>query len=63
MASMIAGTQVEVRDGFTRAWGRGFEVVAMALDGYQLCRLSDRAVLPVHFAQEHVRPADIGPRH
>jgi hypothetical protein len=40
------GTRVEVRSRYDGRWGRGFEVVGIGDDGYQIKRLSDDHVLP-----------------
>jgi hypothetical protein len=53
-----AGTRVEVRSRFDRAWARGFEVVESiaGIDpGYRIRRRSDGCVLPVVFSCEDVR--------
>jgi hypothetical protein len=51
------GTQVEVRDRFCAGWSRGFQVSETARDGYRVCRMSDRYVLPVPFVTSDVRRA------
>jgi hypothetical protein len=51
------GTQVEVRDRFCAEWSRGFQVSDAARDGYRVCRMSDRYVLPVRFVTNDVRRA------
>ena len=50
-----AGTRVEVRTGFDRAWAKGFEVLAAAAEGYRLRRLSDGRELPHTFPADDVR--------
>jgi hypothetical protein len=55
-----AGTRVEVRSRFDRAWARGFEVAeAVAVGdqdpGYRVRRRSDGSILPVVFSAEEVR--------
>ena len=55
---MDAGTRVEVRSRFDRAWARGFEVaetLAGSDAGYRIRRRSDGSVLPVVFSCEDVR--------
>lgn len=52
---MEAGTKVEVRDRFTDAWRRGFEVAEAVDGGYRIRRLSDGSVLPVVFTADEVR--------
>jgi hypothetical protein len=58
MPGVDAGTRVEVRAKFDRAWARGFEVVEVVADptpGYRIRRRSDGSVLPVLFAEDDVR--------
>lgn len=50
------GTPVEVFIPFNVSWMSGFEVSTTLDDGYELRRLSDRAVLPKSFSTEDVRP-------
>ncbi len=49
------GTRVEVRSGFDRSWGRGFEIAEDLGDGYRVTRRSDGSVLPAVFADDAVR--------
>lgn len=53
--SLTAGSHVEVRNRFTGAWSRGFEVVEIADGGYKIRRLSDGSILPTVFPPEDVR--------
>jgi hypothetical protein len=53
-----AGTRVEVRSRFDRAWARGFEVAEAVIGsdpGYRIRRRSDGSVLPVVFSCDDVR--------
>jgi hypothetical protein len=50
------GSRVEVANGFTAGWSRGFVVLDVGADGCRLERLSDRAELPVRIPLGHVRP-------
>ena len=52
---MRVGTRVEVRSTFDGSWLRGFEVVAVDDQGYELRRLSDGEVLPTRFPADDVR--------
>jgi hypothetical protein len=54
--SLLSGAHVEVRDRFTGAWSRGFELEAIVEGGYRIRRLSDGSVLPTVFLPEDVRP-------
>jgi hypothetical protein len=49
------GTRVDVRSRFIGEWTRGFEVAEVAVDGYRIRRVSDRAILPEVFSPEDVR--------
>jgi len=51
------GDKVEVPRHFDGQWARGFEIVDVADDGYQVMRTSDGEVLPVTFAADDVRIA------
>jgi hypothetical protein len=55
VATLGAGTKVEVRTSFDRTWARGFEVVTGSDRGYVLRRLSDNTELPATFATDDVR--------
>src|SRR2546430_11486364 len=54
--SLHPGSHVEVRNRFTGAWSRGFELVEIVDGGYRIRRLSDDSVLPTVFLSEDVRP-------
>ena len=54
MTGLGAGTRVQVRTGFDRAWASGFEVVDEG-GGYLVRRLSDGRVLPRRFSAEEIR--------
>ena len=54
--SLAPGRHVEVRNRFTGAWSRGFELVEVVDGGYRIRRLSDGSVLPTLFLPEDVRP-------
>ena len=54
--SLSPGRHVEVRNRFTGAWSRGFELVESVDDGYRVRRLSDGSILPTVFLAEDVRP-------
>lgn len=54
--SLHPGAHVEVRNRFTAAWSRGFELVEIVDGGYKIRRLSDGSVLPTVFLPEDVRP-------
>jgi hypothetical protein len=52
-----AGSAVEVRRRFDRAWARGFSVVDTDESGYTIRRESDGVVLPVRFPAADLRLA------
>jgi hypothetical protein len=52
-----AGSIVEVRRRFDRAWARGFSVVDTDENGYSIRRESDGVVLPVRFPAADLRLA------
>lgn len=55
LQTLPPGTPVQVFSRFSASWVSGFEI-AISLDGgYQLRRLSDRAVLPKTFPTEDLR--------
>jgi hypothetical protein len=54
--SLVPGRHVEVRNRFTGAWSRGFELAESVDDGYRVRRLSDGSILPTVFLPEDVRP-------
>src|SRR5207244_3305110 len=53
---LAPGSKVEVANGFTSGWSRGFVVVDVGDDDCRLARLSDRAELPVRIPLGQVRP-------
>ena len=55
VASVRAGTRVEVRSSFDGSWVDGFAVVDKDDDGYRIRRLSDGEVLPRRFPADDVR--------
>ena len=50
------GVHIEVRNRFTGAWSRGFELLEIVDSGYKIRRLSDGSVLPTVFERDDVRP-------
>jgi hypothetical protein len=50
-----SGVRVQVRNRFDGAWASGFQLLAAQPSGYLVRRLSDRAVLPVAFAERDIR--------
>jgi hypothetical protein len=56
LESLSPGRHVEVRNRFTGAWSRGFDIADVVAGGYRIRRLSDGSVLPARFLSEDVRP-------
>ncbi|TML90538.1 MAG: hypothetical protein E6G06_12135 [Actinobacteria bacterium] len=55
-ASLPSGMRVQVRRRFDGGWASGFQIcAAQPHGGYLVRRLSDRAVLPITFAEAEVR--------
>jgi hypothetical protein len=55
-ASLPSGIRVQVRRRFDGGWASGFQIcAAQPHGGYLVRRLSDRAVLPITFAEAEVR--------
>jgi len=55
-ASLPSGMRVQVRRRFDGGWASGFQIcAAQPRGGYLVRRLSDRAVLPITFAEAEVR--------
>jgi len=55
-ASLPSGMRVQVRRRFDGGWASGFQICgAQPHGGYLVRRLSDRAVLPITFAETEVR--------
>lgn len=54
-ARLHTGDLVEVRNRFEDRWIHGFSVAASCVEGYQLRRASDGAVLPAWFPPTMVR--------
>ncbi len=50
------GRHVEVRNRFTGAWSRGFDIAEVVPGGYRIRRLSDGSLLPTLFPRDDVRP-------
>ena len=53
---LSSGVRVQVRNRFDGAWASGYQVfAAQPRGGYLVRRLSDRAVLPITFAEAELR--------
>ena len=52
---LTPGTAIEVRNRLDGRWSKGFEVAAVAGEGYRIRRLSDGRELPTTFGADQIR--------